>query len=85
MAQPGLLPQSTPAGSQRPQALHNGRASQIPDTELALGEHSTGGDQETWFCLRFPVPFSMGLSFPFCTESCLTQPYSHPPMGQLAL
>lgn len=37
--------------------------------------------QETWFCLRLPVPASLGLSFPICTESCLTLPCSYPPLG----
>lgn len=81
----GALGQSTPGGSQGLQALCSGGASQIPDKELALGKHSTGGDRETRFCLTFLVPFSLGLSFPLCTESCLTQPCSHSPVGQLAL
>lgn len=92
MAQPGLPSPGCPGTEHweaprghRPFAEEEFFRSLIRRSEGVLGEHSTGGDQETWFCLRFPVPFSLGLSFPFCTESSLTQPYSHPPVGQLAL
>lgn len=85
-AAPRMHRDRQPGASQGPQALCRGfLGSLIRRSEGAQGEHGTGGDQEIWFCLRFPVPFSLGLRFPFCTECSLTQPYSHPPVGQLAL